>query len=344
MQSVLVHFDVSEQFVLLETFVSSANAASRSVKALNEELFEGQLVIELVVFPPAPGSVRQYIGVTIKSIKSISVRAGVTYAFLWSLIQLMDSQTVRDVSEELLGSTPSEMLIERIRDFRGRVELEDGSEVEAQRLQEEGLGIVEEIIVQGTASALGAPPKQLEADTIPPALGYELRLAQSELFASALEDRNIRGISFREDEPHPILRSQFAVRGVRPLPLRPEEEEENWEMSLQQLRITSPVFERDEPQRKWMGINTKGATVLFDIMDSEFWDRLPLKEIKFSDGSRIVVQMATRVGRRGPKERRVVRVLDLDGVKLAEPLDANALASILGEIKGRPSDMQDELF
>ncbi|WP_306044791.1 hypothetical protein [Nioella sp. MMSF_3534] len=342
MRSVLVHFEVSESHILLETFVSSAQAAARTVTALNNELFGGQVVFELVVYPPEAGSLKQYIGVSVKFLKA----AGTVYAVVWSLIQLMDSASVKDISRELFGATPSEVIVQRIRDYRTRVEETpvDAAEDQLESLRQDGYEIVEELLVQGTSSSLGAAPETLESSTIPDELSYELRLAQSELFEAALEDQNVRGISFQEEDQVPIPRNQFAVRGVRPLPPRRNEDEGEWEVSLQQVRITSPVFERENPQRKWMGVNAKGSNVLFDIVDSEFWSRLLAKEIKFSEGSVIVVQMATRVRRKGPREKIAVRVLSLDGLKLAEQLDGAALASILGKIKAPARNDQDTLI
>jgi hypothetical protein len=339
MRTVLVHFDVDEDYVLLETFVASANAAARSVRAINQELFQGQMVLEIVVFPPAPGSVKQYIGVTVKLVRNATVGALTVYGFLWSLIQLMDSPTVQDVTEELLGSKPSELLIDKIRDIRERSQSDDRSEEEIQSLHEEAVGLAEEVLVESAANALSGPPERLDAQEFPSELGYELRLAQSELFSAVLEDRNVRALSFREDDPNPVPRNQFAQRGVRPLPPRKEEEQEEWQVTLQQIRITSPVFEKDEPQRKWMGRDTKGSTILFDVVDADFWNRLVRSEVKFSEGSEILAQVATRVGKRGPRERKVLRVLRLDGLNLAEPLDENATLSILGSIK---SDQKDD--
>lgn len=97
MYNILVHYDVSDHYVQLDTFVASAKAAQASVRALNQFYFSNQIEFELVVVAPESGSLKQYIGVALK---------GVTWttATLWMFFQVMDSDTVQDLSREFFGS------------------------------------------------------------------------------------------------------------------------------------------------------------------------------------------------------------------------------------------------
>ncbi|MCT4684705.1 MAG: hypothetical protein N4A39_13355 [Roseicyclus sp.] len=347
MRTVLVHFDVEEDYVLLETFVESANAAAKAIEALNDELFSGSIVFELVVFPAAPGSLKQYIGVSVKFVKNSGYAVGVLYAALWSLIQLMDSQTVQDVSQELFGKSPREVLVERIRNFRQRVDsLEPEAEDEAQQLESEGYQLFEQFLVDGASASLSAPPEVLESRKLPPALSYRLRLAQSDLYSAAIDDRNVMGIGFGEGEDFPIQRRDFAPRGVRPLPPREEGEEDLWEVGTALLRVTSPVFKRDQPGRKWMAETSAGSAIHFDIVDNEFWSRVSRRQVTFSEGCEILVQIATKIGSPGRKERKVLRVLKLDGEFLAQPLREDAISAALGNFRFSKSKdpRQESLF
>lgn len=106
MQNVLVHYDFEQHFVRLSTFVASAQAAERAVRAINEAYFGKRYSFELVVFPPEPGSLLQRIGIVLKGITW-------TAATLWAFIQVLDSDFVRELSLEFLGEVPSGVVIRK---------------------------------------------------------------------------------------------------------------------------------------------------------------------------------------------------------------------------------------
>ena len=82
---------------------------------------------------------------------------------------------------------------------------------------------------------------------------------------------------------------------------------------------------------------------LFVIEDAEFWERIRRKELHFEGSDNLRVQWAFQVVEGKPKQRRVLRVLEFNGDKLAEPLTPDAKSAILGSYtnletaKGGPS-------
>ncbi|MGQ3487416.1 hypothetical protein [Roseovarius pacificus] len=352
MSSVLVHFDVAEDYVLLDTFVASAEAARKAVEALNREFFNNELQFEFIIFPPAPGSLKQYVGVVLKGVKKLSKGIAATTLTIWAIIQVMDSGTVQDLSQEYLGGTPSEIIIKKIDDFKNRAEKfqsssdQEQDEVEAEKLKEEGVELLEEIVTRSASWALQEPVKTFETARTSDQFRYELEDAQADLYDAALKDPQVRGIGFSEEEEFPIERNNFAERAIRPTPLKEEEPEIEWIVSIRIIRVTSPNFDRDDQStRKWKGRDSSGNSVLFEIVDEEFWHRLIREDQEFGEATVLKVQMASSISGRRARENKVIRVLAIDDEELAKPLQDEALGAVLGTFSHeRRSRLTPDLF
>lgn len=332
MRNILVHFEVAEHFILLETFISSAKAAEIAVNSINKFYFSGKLDFDLVVLPPNSGTLKQYIGVVLKI-------GGITYAGLWSLIQLMDSSSVQAISKELTGKIPSEIVIEKIRELSESQVNEVG---QSMQVDAEDSALIEEIVVESVRAALEKPRDEISRSNLPEEMKYEIELAQAEMFGAALADSEVRGIGFTEGDEFPIHRNQFAERAVRPRPpKRPEDDLPDWRVGQILVRITSPNFERsDQPGRKWKAKDVDGVTVLFEIEDEQFWQRMTRHEFKFTDSTMLEIQLATRFVDNRPKEHKAIRVLRVDRVKVAKPLDDDAIAAIVGKFSKNENRQQ----
>ena len=322
MKFVLVHFDVTEHFVLLDTFVSSATAVETAVNSISKFYFDGKLDFELVVLPPEPGSLKQIIGVVLKT-------GAVSYAILWSAIQMMDSDAVKEISKELIGKTPSELVVEKIRTVR-EYNLDQAAQLES--IDPSDANLVEEIVADSVRTALERPRDEILRSKLPEEMKYEIELAQSELYSATLANPEVKGIGFSDDDDFPIPRNQFAERAVKPRsPKKLEEELPDWRVGITRIRVSSPNFDRsDQSGRKWKGKNTDGLTLLFEVEDEQFWQRLPQHDIEFTDSTELEVQLASRYVEGKPKEHRAIRVLTVDGKKIASPLDDEAVSAIIG--------------
>lgn len=336
MKKILVHFDVSDEYVLLETFVASANAAKRMVDALNQTYFDGQVEIELVVLPPEAGSLKQYIGVVLKL-------AGKSVFVLAALMTILESDHGVAVSEELFGKPSSEIIREIVRGWKQQYEetfLDEENEAEVIEeiaegdIQEKGKVIIEEIVTRSAMHVFEMSRTELARLNLPEEQKFEFAQAQAELFSQSLTDQNVRGIGFSEENDFPIPRSGFAERAVRPTAPKEKEPDEEWLVSLRTIRVTSPNFDQDDQvNRKWKGRLDTGAQLLFEVEDEEFWLKLKHSEIEFGESTVIKVQIASRVEDGRVRNHKVLRVLAVDDAELAVPLTDDGLAAALGAYK-----------
>src|SRR6056297_1968412 len=222
MQNVLIHYSVKHDYVGIRTFVQAAVAAERSVNAINTLYFSGEIEFELVILPPREGSLKQYIGVIAKGVSGISLT-------LLTVIQFLDSPAVQEISRELYGETPTEALIDQIKSLETKVENKEIDEIEA---EEEARTIIEEMASKTASSALEQSRDQLERLKAPDNFKYEMQKAQSELFETALEDKNVVAIGFSEGDEFPIPRNEFAQRAIRPKKPEEPKPDQEWKASL----------------------------------------------------------------------------------------------------------------
>ena len=341
MKSVLVHFEVDEHYVLLETFVASALSTKKAVEAFNQAYFGGQLDFEIVIYPPEIGSLKQYIGVLLKGGKKVGQYSAGALGVAFVVLQVLDSDTIQDVSKEFLGGKPGEIIIERIKKYQQLIErdiaddqLENISH-DRTYIDDEGANLVEEIITKSVTNALEMPKASLESLDAPDQLKYDLLDAQADLYSEALLDPKIWAIGFTEDNESPVPRSNFAERAVRPRKLDTKPDlEATWEVSQRRIKVSSPNFDRENQHvRKWKGRDSTGQSLLFEILDEGFWVRLGRSEIEFTETTEMVAQVATMIEKGRTREVNVVRVLSVDGEYLADPLEGTALDAILGSFR-----------
>jgi hypothetical protein len=250
----------------------------------------------------------------------------------------MDSETVQRISRELTGRTPADHLSEVLADTdEGEVLVQIDTDADLGDFDHGAVARIEELISESVRAALEKTRNEISDLDIPSDLKFELENAQSDLFGAALSDPDIKGIGFGEEDEFPIQRNQFAQRAVRPIPPRKEDEDDaDWQVGVLQIRVTSPNFERaDQATRKWKGKTSDAATILFEIEDEEFWQKLHHGDFDFAESTVIEAQVATLFVGGKPRTHRAIRVMKVDSTRIGVELDDNAVAAIVGKFKNR---------
>ena len=110
-----------------------------------------------------------------------------------------------------------------------------------------------------------------------------------------------------------------------------EEDEPDWLVAEDRVRVDSPTWDPDKQRtRKWLGVDQQKRSRYFVIEDAEFWGRIRKKKLSFEGSDRLTVQWAYQIIGGKAKNRRVLRVLEFNYSKLAEPLSSDAIAAMLG--------------
>lgn len=322
-----VHFSVPGHFLKLETFVRTSNSVRRIVEAFDGTFFSGRLIYAIVVLPPEEGSFLSKL--------AIWVGGGTASIFAFA-----NSDIGAAYIEGLTGKTPAhfakvigEKTAEYIEPAAAYLFL-DGDDVEHNTLEDEPTReIASELLVTMTRGILDAPPEKInkinEIVSLPEAMD-----ARAEFYRTCMDDETISAIGFFPDDDFPIPRNSFPERAVPPQKIDEENEVSPWRVAIETIYVTSPNWDReDQLSRQWKGKDQSRRDCYFVIEDDDFWRLATRKNIQVEILDQLKVQWAYQEMDGKAKNRRVLRVLEFNNQKLAEPLEADELITILDEVR-----------
>ena len=103
-------------------------------------------------------------------------------------------------------------------------------------------------------------------------------------------------------------------------------------MSIESIYVTSPNWDKENQHtRQWKGKDQIRRDCYFVIEDAEFWHKVKQKALHVEVLDNLKVQWAFQITEGRPKNRRVLRVLEYNGDKLADSLTPAAVRAILGQ-------------
>jgi len=340
-----IHFDVNGHFLKLGTFIETAESARKVIEALDVTFFQGTLEYELIVLPPEDG--------TFLSKLALWVSGGVASVFTFLNTDLGSAYV-----EGLTGKSPTEWAQETGQDHQELIQsLQQPAEPEEERqergdtveppspLDEEAACLSgARIVVAMTRGVLEKSNDELtkigmEIGDLPDALD-----ARAEFFAACIEDRDVKRVGFSSDDDFPIPRNQFPERAQKPARKEKDDEPPEWTVTIEGIYVTSPNWDQeDQKTRQWKGKDSVRRDCYFVIEDAEFWHLVKRRDLHVEVLDNLKVQWAFQMTDGRPKNRRVLRVLEFNGDKLAEPLTTDAIKAIIGEFttadapRGQPS-------
>lgn len=346
-----IHFDVDEHFLKLDTFVETAESTRKVIEALNTTFFQGSLDYELIVLPPESGTF----------LSKLAVLVGVPGA----IFAFLNSDVGSAYVEGLTGKPPAEWAKQIGQDHQERIQTlqelaapedeeppdgEAGAELPAPLLDDDEAACRTgaQIVVAMTRGVLEKSNDELtkigmEIGDLPDALE-----ARAEFYAACLENRDVKRIGFSQDDDFPIPRNQFPERTQKPTRKEKDDEPPEWTVTIESIYVTSPNWdEEDQKARQWKGKDSIRRDCYFVIEDAEFWRLVKRKDLHVEVLDNLKVQWAFQVADGRPKNRRVLRVLEFNGDKLAEPLAPDAIKALLGNFttgetpRGQPSLFDD---
>ncbi len=326
-----IHFDVEEHFLKLETFIITAESAKKVIKALDDTFFDGRLEYEVIVLPPEGG--------TFLSKLAIWVSGGTAAVF-----GFLNTDVGSAYVEGLTGQTPAEWAESFGQGHRIIIEdaLEKSTldELDAPAIEtpetypssdDSACNEAAQIVVAMVRGVLEKSPDELakvgmEVGSLPDAID-----ARADFYTACIEDKDVRRIGFTSDDHFPIPRNSFPERAQKPARKPKEEDQPEWAISIESIYVTSPNWDKeDQKTRQWKGKDQIRRDCYFVIEDAEFWHLVQRKALHVEVLDNLKVQWAFQNIDGRPKNRRVLRVLEFNGDKLADPLPPQSVRAILG--------------
>lgn len=327
-----IHFGVDDHFLNLDTFIRTADSARRIIEAFDSTFFQGSLEYELIVLPPEPGTFLSSLG--------LWIGGGVAAAFAF-----IDSDIGSAYIEALTGKPPTYWAAEA--GETSREFIESLSDVGQEADERAACRASARVVVAMTRGVLEKETDQLatigmELGELPAALD-----ARADFYLACIEDSDVKRIGFTPEDDFPIPRSSFPERAQRPERKEKDDDSLPWEVSIESIYVTSPNWDqKDQKSRQWKGKDQIRRDCYFVIEDAEFWNLVRRKDLRVEVLDNLKVQWAFQITGDRPKNRRVLRVLEFNGGKLAEPLAPDAIRAILGDYStvDVPRDVGPSLF
>jgi len=320
-----IHFDLPRHVIPLRTFVETAENAGRIAEVINQELFGGAFVLEIVVMPPEEGTFLSRLGITVKSVSAVALVAilsGPLGDFGSGMFQELISKSATDVGKDVVSSIRSSM--EQLQSYS-----ED---------KEALCGAASTITVAAVKWFLQEDNEEIDTLPFAPAL-TEALIAKRKFYDACREVPDLKGIGFSRSPTFPIKRSDF--QRISKLP--ESADGDDWIVTIENITGDSPNWRRLDKSRSWKGTDQGGHSRYFTIRDERFWEMVSRRELSTRIADSMKVQWAYVQGAKGPKKHIVLRVLEFNGMKISPPMSDREIRPILDSFKS-VQDQQRSLF
>jgi hypothetical protein len=321
-RNMFIHFDVPQHFLKLDTFVATATSTKRIVDSLNSSLYGGRLDYELLILPPEEGSFLQ--------------RIVVVLGLLTAPILFFDSDSPAAFVEGLTGKKPSDWA----KDAGGLLRENILSEEESSKVgvsyrrwsDDEVCRVGAQMLVAMTRATLEMDPDDL-ADIADEEVDIsEIIDARADFYDACIFDRQIRAIGFTPKDDFPIPRNSFPERARRTTKRDVDYDQGTWGSAIDNVSVTSPNWDQDDQEtRKWKGKDSFNHTCYFVIEDENFWDLVKRRKLQVRVLDTLKVQWILQEIDGKIKNRRVLRVLEVSGAKVSQPMSFDAVLEVLKE-------------
>ena len=324
----VIHFDVPGHQIPLSIFITTAQQADAIVRSLSQSLFDGQLRYQVLVLPPEEGTFLSRLGIVLL--------AG--WGAIWTFTE---SDIGKAFIKGLTNEEPAYWAEAAGREVREAILSEDEDPKAVKNAVQCEFG--EKLIAEATKAFLERDAAQLRNAGITVSKFRNAYAARNTFYEACLSLEELRAIGFTEAPQFPVPRTDFSKMQVA---LPPEDDaDEPWSVGIVDLKVTSPNWDREDRQRQWKGKDAQDRERYFRIEDESFWTLVQADDLSTHIIDTIKVQWAYRGRIEAPKNCRVLRVLEFNGKKLAEPLSQDALSAIVSNFQTEAKDVaQADLF
>ncbi|MBL8564324.1 MAG: hypothetical protein JNM89_01250 [Hyphomicrobiaceae bacterium] len=317
-----LHFDVPTHILPLNTFIETAARTKDIVEAFNRSLFDGRLVYEIYVLTPEDGSFKSKLAVYVISgatAVAVFAESDMGKAFVEGLTNHPPDHYFREAGKYIrktvidLASQPVEQPHPTVADPDHDAAKRDGSTA---------------ILVETTKSFLQKDRSELRKIGVDERKFRDAYEARNEFYIACSQNRQIQALGFEEEPVFPIKRADFARLQVALGPKEDVPQIDNWIVEIVTLSVTSPNWDREDRNRTWKGKDANKKERNFSIEDEYFWTLVRDRQINPSIIDTMKMQWAFVTDKR--RTPRVLKVLEYNAQVLGEPLDENALKTLLG--------------
>jgi hypothetical protein len=274
---------------------------------MNNKFFGGALTLEFVVLPPEEGTFLAQLRVLVLGVGAL-VLGGPFSEFGSGLVHGLTGKHPFDLGSEFAAWVP---------DALGQ--LLDTDAEEAAKCQAGAM-----LAVSATKLVLASENDYLRMIGVVEA-APEVLEAKRRFYDACLDVPDLRAVGFDRRPHFPVGREDFKRMRENP----PKEDEPEWELATEYIKVTSPNWNRDDNARTWKAMDREGSPRVFRILDEAFWGRIIRGELETRINDSMRVQWMFQRGPHGPKNHRVLSVLEFNGVKVSAPKSDEEIRSMV---------------
>jgi len=318
-----LHFDVPAHILPLNTFIETSARTRDIIESFNRTLFGGKLVYEIYVLTPEDGSFLNKLALYVLSgtaMVAVFAESDMGKAFVEGLTNHPPEHYFREAGKYIQ---------KRVIDLTAEASSSEVSPTQTSKQDAEKRDGSTAMLVEAAKSFLQKDRSELRKIGVDECRFREAYEARNEFYVTCAQNRHLKAIGFTEEPLFPIKRADFARLQV---PLGPREEtplRDNWIVEIVTLNVTSPNWDREDRQRTWKGKDANRKERTFTIEDEHFWALVHERNINPNIIDTVKVQWVYVTDRR--RTPRVLKVIEYNDQVLGEPLDNNALETLLGQ-------------
>jgi len=324
LQIITLHFNVPDHYLNLDDFISSARATEKILSDFNSNLFDGKLKYELVVLPPAPGTLKERLGIKVTTAAACVLLGAMGPEFTSGVIKSLTGKSVFELGQ-LVGESSLDLLDE------------------VDKIWSKNLAAI--FLSEAAKGFFQTYTDDLEKNGITRNKYSQAYQARNEFYESCYRSKEIKSIGFDDTDEFPIERRDFAKYIVE-IPENKEDDNEIWEWEITYIKVVSPNWDRADINRAWKAKYTEKNEIkeaYFSIEDDNFWGLVDGENLTLKGKDSIKVQWAYIKEGSKRKKVRVLKVLEYNGAKLADPLSDEELTTFLAAHRKINKD-QGDLF
>ena len=325
-----LHFDVTAHHLPLDEFITSACSAKAIIDCFNEQIFERKVKYQLYVVPPKEGTFLELIGVQVLAVGSLA----------WLVLE---SDMGKSFIKNFTGKEPADwtgIAGAKLRELLLKTSnTQESLPPEVIRVQRDEFA---RLFVQIVLHFLEKEPDELRKIGLMKSRFREAYKAKNEFYEKCAANPDLKAIGFDTTPNFPIRRIDFPKHVTDIPPATDDDEYIDWEVSVENIRVHSPDWERDG--RNWQARFGEDKDASFTIDDDDFWHHVKLKDMTPNFIDLMTVQWARDKNASGRKTRRVLKVINFNGMDLAAPLDDEKLKEKLKQftvLEREQSDLFD---
>lgn len=332
--TLVIHFDVPNHTIELETLISISQATLNVLSSLNSDIFNDTLQYKILVLPPEEGGFQwRYVLCAAGLAMWAFIESDIGKGFIKGLTE-HEPRYWAEKAGEILGKKK----FWTTEPHKAHEDLDKHPDL-SELKQLTSTFILRQVVTSFLSRNQDDISKSIPLSAL--SISYS---ARNEFYEACLLDPQIKGIGYTTEHDFPLTRKDF-VDLIVPVSARDEAFNSGlWTSSVENLSVTSPNWSRQDRTRTWKGRDSHGKERTFRVDDDTFWAMVDSRNIEAGIIDNVTVQWIFQILKGRLRNHTVLRVLKYNGKTVSAPLTEADTQRICESLPSNNVDMNQLSF